>query len=152
MVKDKLGSNALIPVIQGLLQQKTVSTQKDIQIVLKKQGLEVNQVKISRILHKLGAIKVNEDGQDVYRLPLEQMQVSPKDTLKQLVLNITHNEMLIVINTVPGSANLVARMLDLKRDVEILGTVAGDDTIFVAPSKMKYIGKVYQHILQLLLD
>lgn len=113
----------------------------------------VNQVKISRLLHKIGAIKVNEGEKIVYRLPeTELVTITPGDKLKQLILNISHNEVLIVINTLPGSAQLVARLLDLKVNDGILGTVAGDDTIFVAPTKIKQIEAVYQKIYHLLLD
>lgn len=141
----------IIAAISELLQNKLVGTQEEIREALKKQGHTVNQVKISRVLHKLGAIKMNENDRVVYRLPTELASISPKDTLKQLVLNIAHNETLIVIQTAPGSAHLVARMLDLKKGYDILGTVAGDDTIFVAPNKIKQIQSVYQRILKLLL-
>lgn len=141
----------LIVAIQDLLQKKMVRTQDEIREALQKQGFEVNQAMISRILHKLGAIKMNEGNQVVYRLPSELMAITPKDQLKQLVLKITHNETLIVIQTSPGSAQLVARLLDQKNISGILGTLAGDDTIFVAPEKTKLTAELYQTIREILL-
>ncbi|OGT42804.1 MAG: arginine repressor [Gammaproteobacteria bacterium RIFCSPHIGHO2_12_FULL_37_34] len=141
----------LIVAIQNLLQKKMVRTQDEIREVLHKQGFDINQAMISRILHKLGAIKMNEGEQIVYRLPTELIAITPKDQLKQLVLNIAHNEALIVIQTSPGSAQLVARLLDQKNVSGILGTLAGDDTIFIAPDKIRHIDTLYQSIREILL-
>ena len=141
----------LIVAIQNLLQKKMVRTQDEIREFLHKQGFDINQAMISRILHKLGAIKMNEGEQIVYRLPTELITITPKDQLKQLVLNIAHNEALIVIQTSPGSAQLVARLLDQKNVSGILGTLAGDDTIFIAPDKIRHIDTLYQSIREILL-
>src|SRR3990167_8894652 len=139
----------LVVAIQDLLQKKMVRTQDEIREHLCKQGFDVNQARISRILHKLGAIKMTEGNQIVYRLPTELISFTPKDQLKQLILNITHNETLIIIQTSPGSAQLVARLLDQKNVSGMLGTIAGDDTIFIAPEKTKQINKLYQAIREI---
>jgi transcriptional regulator of arginine metabolism len=139
----------LIVAVQHLLQKNKVETQEEICDLLQKKGFHVNQAKISRILHKIGAIKIAEGKKTIYRLPTELVAVSPDQSLKFLVLNIAHNESTIVIQTAPGSAQLVARILDLN-DLEILGTVAGDDTIFIAPTSTKQIQKVFQQIYKIL--
>lgn len=154
MTKSKLNPNKadLVLAIQELLQNKAVGTQEEICAALQNSGFSVNQVKISRLLHQIGAIKMNEGAKVVYRLPSEFMSVTPKDSLKQLVLSIKHNESLIVIQTAPGSAQLVARVLDLKKQAGVLGTVAGDDTIFVAPENIQQIKQIFQNIYQMLLS
>ncbi|OGT34807.1 MAG: arginine repressor [Gammaproteobacteria bacterium RIFCSPHIGHO2_12_FULL_37_14] len=149
MAKKNHSKINLVVAIQDLLQKKMVRTQDEIKKILQKQGFQVNQVKISRILHKLGAIKMSEGNQIVYRLPTELIAITPQDQLKQLVLNITHNETLIIIQTSPGSAQLVARLLDQKNVSGMLGTIAGDDTIFIAPEKTKQINKLYQAIREI---
>ncbi len=141
----------LIIAVQELLQKKTVGTQEEIRAALEQKGFSVHQVKVSRVLHKMGAIKINEGDQVVYRLPTELVSITPNDSLKQLILNITHNESLIVIQTAPGCAQFVARFLDQKNDIGILGTVAGDDTVFVAPEKTKQIKNIHQKIYKMLL-
>jgi transcriptional regulator of arginine metabolism len=141
----------LFVAIQDLLRKGKVGTQEDIRAAMAKQGITLNQARISRVLHKLGAIKINEGEEVVYRLPTELVSITPNDSLRQLILSVTHNESLIVIQTAPGSAHLVARFLDLKNDFGILGTVAGDDTIFVAPEKIKNIALTCKKIHQLLL-
>lgn len=148
----KQNSANIIVALQELLKNKSVGTQEEICAALSKKGLVVNQVKISRLLHKMGAIKMTENDKVVYRLPTELATISPRDNLKQLILNLTHNEVLIVIQTMPGAAQLVARLLDLANDKDILGTIAGDDTIFIAPKKVKQIESVFQKLSKFLLD
>ncbi|HVE44347.1 MAG TPA: arginine repressor [Gammaproteobacteria bacterium] len=141
----------VIVALQELLRQKTVKTQEDICVALKKKGFPINQAKVSRLLHRIGAVKMTENEETVYCLPAEQMTVSPKDTLKQLILNVSHNETTVVIQTAPASAQLVARLLDLKQQPAILGTVAGDDTIFIAPVSVKEIKSLFEQIYRSLL-
>ena len=137
--------------LQEMLQNQAVSTQEEIKESLNKQGFDTNQVKVSRLLHKIGAIKMPEGDNIVYRLPTELMNINPNDSLKQMILSIVHNEAMIIIQTSPGCAQFIARLLDQKKDMRILGTVAGDDTIFIAPEKIKEIKKVYKTISEYLL-
>ena len=150
--KASANKKDLIIAIQALLRDKMVGTQDEICIALEKQGFLINQARVSRMLHKIGAIKMNEGNHVVYRLPTEIVKVSPKDTLKQLTISIRHNESVIVIQTASGSAQSVARLLDLEQNSDVLGTVAGDDTIFVAPVTIKKINVVYQHICKTLFE
>lgn len=69
------------------------------------------------------------------------------DNISSLVIKIDANEAVVVIDTAPGAAQLVARTLDYnKNSFEIIGIVAGDDTIFVAPSSIKNIKKLKTNI------
>lgn len=131
--------HSLVEALKELLFSREAQTQDDLSAALIKKGFEVNQSKISRLLRKMGAIKVeNTKGQTVYSLPREPSPPTPKTELKELILDVLANEALVVIFTSPGSASMVARMLDYAQiDTDILGTVAGDDTIFVAPKSIK---------------
>ena len=72
----------------------------------------------------------------VYCLPSELSVPATSSPLKNLVLDIDHNDFVIVIKTSPGAAQLIARLLDsIGKPEGILGTIAGDDTIFVTPTK-----------------
>src|SRR5581483_2235345 len=110
-------------------------TQEDICSILKKQGYEINQSKVSRLLRKIGATKiVNNKRQIVYSLPREPSPFPLGTPIRNLVLDIVANEALVVIHTAPGAASMIARALDYSQiTTEILGTIAGDDTIFVTP-------------------
>ena len=86
----------------------------------------------------------------VYCLPNELSVPNTSSPLKNLVLDIDHNELLIVIKTSPGAAQLIARLLDSVGKAEgILGTIAGDDTIFVTPTLDINIKELIQTIQKL---
>jgi len=138
--------------LRALLVNGQASSQEDICLQLTNQGFEVNQSKISRLLHKLGAIKTkNEQGLISYGLPKETALPSSLSPLSELVMDITHNESCIVIHTSPGSASLIARILDHnQQDSAILGSIAGDDTIFVAPKSLYHLDKTLAQIQNLL--
>lgn len=145
-------SSEALRALKDILQKGQYSSQQDIKIALEKNGYHLNQSKISRLLHKLGAIKTNsEHHKIIYSLPHEPAPPSSKKILSHLLTNITANETLIVIHTHPGSASLIARLLDHHRqELNILGTVAGDDTVFVSPLSMGHIKKTLiaiQHFL-----
>ena len=142
-----------------LLEEGKVGTHEDIAHALKKQGFNTNQSKISRLLHAIGAVKiVDQDGRNSYRLPHEhglmhEMNRSSKSpAIKQLVINISHNANLIVVNTTPGAASLVAREIDRHMvKLHLLGSIAGDDTIFVAPKDSKRIAQITEQLKQIIM-
>ncbi len=153
MYKDSSHDNAtLLEALTEILRRGEAGTQQEIAEALKAKGLSINQSKISRMLQKLSAIKVkNTLGQTVYRLPKELAPPPNQTPLTQLILKISANETLVVIQTSPGSASLIARMLDFQNsESEILATLAGDDTIFVAPKTIKKINETLNEIKKLL--
>lgn len=145
----------LIEELRSLLTQGLAKTQEELRVHLQKAGYEVNQSKISRLLRKLGAIKTvgnaASGGGIVYQLPFEPEPPSGETTIHHLVMDIQKNEMLIVVRTSPGSASLIARVLDFNADrLKILGSVAGDDTIFVVPQSINRIEEAFKAIKDLL--
>jgi transcriptional regulator of arginine metabolism len=127
--------------LRKILESGKNSTQEEIRDMLEERGFDVNQSTISRDLRKVGAIKaIDTKGRTVYRLSQVASETNfVAQSLGDLILSITNNDSLIVIQTTPGSASLIARHLDINRPAAILGTIAGDDTIFVAPSKEQSI-------------
>ncbi len=144
--------NALVSALSEILRRGNASTQQEICRELTALGFAINQSKISRLLHKLAAIKVkNAQGQISYRLPKELAPPTTQAPLTHLILRIVANETLVVIQTSPGSASLIARMLDFQNsESEILATLAGDDTIFVAPKSVKKIEATFTEVKKLL--
>lgn len=124
--------------LKKILESGKNSTQEELRDMLEARGHDVNQSTISRDLKKIGALKgTDHKGRTIYRLSESVAETSSfaSQSMSDLILNIAHNDSMIVIQTSPGSASLVARRLDMDRPADILGTIAGDDTIFVAPSK-----------------
>jgi transcriptional regulator of arginine metabolism len=124
-----------LEALQELLEGGRAGSQEEIREKLETQGFVVTQSTVSRDLRRLGAVKnLDEDGRTVYRLATETAPPPLKGpSLGDLISSIDTNGSIVVIHTTPGSANLVARHLDHYRPGGILGTIAGDDTIFVAP-------------------
>lgn len=142
----------LTRAFKELLNQERLGSQSEIVDALKKQGFTgINQSKISRMLSKFGAVRTrNTKMEMVYCLPNELSVPNTSSPLKNLVLDVDHNSMLIVIKTTPGAAQLIARLLDsIGKSEGILGTIAGDDTIFVTPTNNKPIDELLQNIQRL---
>lgn len=153
MATKQKPDQSLSSALQLLLTEESAGTQEEICYALQIQGYEVNQTKISRLLRKLGAVKVRDErGKIVYWLPKEPPPPEMSSPVSSLIIDIVANESLILVHTSPGSASLVARLLDYQhRETEILGTVAGDDTIFVAPKSVRQIAKTLKEVRNLLL-
>lgn len=134
--------DALIKAFKDLLNEERFGSQGDIVDGLKALGFDnVSQSKVSRMLTRFGAVRTRNAKQEmVYCLPAELGMPTAKSPLRQLVLDVNHNEAMVIIKTSPGAAQLIARLLDSVGKAEgVLGTIAGDDTIFIAPLKVSEI-------------
>ncbi len=142
----------LVEDLRLLLLEGKVTTQEDICAELQTKGHQVNQSKISRLIRKLNAIKSkNELGQIVYRLAREPAPPTSSSQLSDLIIDVLANETTIIVNTSPGAAQLVARILDHNKSrMHILGTIAGDDSIFIAPTSVITITYTVNEIKNLL--
>ncbi|ARU64722.1 arginine repressor [Histophilus somni] len=135
MINEK--ADSLVNAFKELLSQESFGSQSEIVSALQQMGFtHVNQSKVSRMLTKFGAVRTRNTRMEmVYCLPNELSIPNTGSPLKNLVLDVDHNETLIVIKTSPGAAQLIARLLDsVGKSEGILGTIAGDDTIFVTPT------------------
>jgi transcriptional regulator of arginine metabolism len=142
----------LIKAFKSLLKQEQFGSQAEIVTALQDEGFDnINQSKVSRMLSKYGAVRTrNAKMEMVYCLPAELGVPTAGSQLKNLVLETGYNAALIVIQTSPGSAQLIARLLDsLGKTEGILGTIAGDDTIFITPTMDADIQQVHDSIRQL---
>ena len=92
----------------------------------------------------------NAKSEMVYCLPIEMSVPTTSSPLKNLVVDIDYNSSMVVIKTSPGAAQLIARLLDsIGKSEGILGSIAGDDTIFSTPTKDCSVKKLYQAIIEL---
>jgi transcriptional regulator of arginine metabolism len=125
-----------------ILRSARAHSQEEIAERLKELGHEVTQATVSRDLRELGAVKVRVGDELTYRLPDDVSSIRGGDlveqnlgrTLAQFAVDIQPAASLVVVTTPPGHANAVARALDLAAMSEAIGTIAGDDTIFIATS------------------
>lgn len=142
----------LVQSFKALLNEERFGSQAEIVSALQELGFEnINQSKVSRMLSKFGAVRTrNAKMEMVYCLPAELGVPTATSPLKNLVRGIDYNDALIVIQTSPGAAQLIARLLDSLGKAEgILGTIAGDDTIFITPTREMEIQVLYASIQEL---
>nr|CRI42319.1 Arginine repressor [Chlamydia pneumoniae] len=137
--------------LKEILRLEGAATQEELCAKLLAQGFATTQSSVSRWLRKIQAVKVAGERGARYSLPSS----TEKTTTRHLVLSIRHNASLIVIRTVPGSASWIAALLDQGLKDEILGTLAGDDTIFVTPideGRLPLLMVSIANLLQVFLD
>ena len=142
----------LVKAFRQLLKDESCGSQSQIVSVLQEQGFDnISQSKVSRMLSRHGAVRARNARNDlVYCLPPEMGKLDANISVRDLVEEVVNNGVLIVIKTSPGAAQMVARLLDsISRAEGILGCVAGDDTIFVAPANVKEIPAIQESIKEL---
>jgi transcriptional regulator of arginine metabolism len=118
-----------------LIRSDMLASQEELGDRLSALGFAVTQATISRDLEQIGAVKVRRAGQLSYALP-DQVQAAPGPhlaaVLRDFVRSVDTAANLVVIKTPPGSAHLIGVALDQSSYAEIVGTICGDDTIFIA--------------------
>lgn len=115
--------------VREVIEAEPVATQGAIVAALKARGLTATQSSVSRALARIDAVKLPDGAGGVrYRL---RPAAAPQP--QSLVDRITENGMMVIIKTRPGAANHIAAVIDGARVPGIAGTIAGDDTIFIAP-------------------
>jgi transcriptional regulator of arginine metabolism len=123
--------------VSQILEKESVTSQAELVKLLREQGVDATQVTVSRDLEDLGAVKVRRPGGSlVYAL-----REDPKDrptpelhlrrVLGEWVADVASSGNLVVVRTPPGCAHVVASALDRAGLAEVVGTVAGDDTVLV---------------------
>ncbi|WP_417760476.1 transcriptional regulator ArgR [Shewanella sp.] len=151
-MKTAKSQDDLIKTFKALLKEERFGSQGEIVSALQTEGFgNVNQSKVSRMLSKFGAVRTRNAKQEmVYCLPAELGVPTAGSPLKNLVLDVDHNQAMIVVRTSPGAAQLIARLLDsIGKPEGILGTIAGDDTIFICPANIKSIDDTLETVKSL---
>jgi transcriptional regulator of arginine metabolism len=123
--------------ILRLVQERELSTQTELAEALREHGIETVQATVSRDVAQLGLVKVrNAEGRLVYALPgsedLDRLS-ELASALRRSATNLVAAANLVVIHTPPGNASVLASAIDRAALPDVAGTIAGDDTIFVAP-------------------
>jgi len=134
-----------------LLKAEPVATQAELCRKLARRRIRVTQATVSRDIEELGLIKTREG----YRLP-EPHELAPPPqpavavVLKEFVREVLCAANLVVVKTHPGNAHSVGVAVDAARWPEVVGTVAGDDTILVATPGKRQAARVQKKILAIL--
>jgi transcriptional regulator of arginine metabolism len=124
--------------IRDLLGQRPIRTQQELAGALRERGFRATQATISRDVAELGLIKSNQGGIQTYLVPARVTEAEStgeerlRALLNDLPVEIREAGLMLVLKTLPGSAHAIAAALDRTRWTEIVGSIAGDDTVFVA--------------------
>lgn len=131
--------NTRLEVMKMIISSQEISSQEELRQEMDKAGFSLTQATMSRDLKLLKVAKtINGNGRYVYALPEQQSyrklsedQFTAAALHRQGALSVKFSGNMAVIHTLPGHAGAIAYDIDNKQFKEILGTIAGDDTIFV---------------------
>lgn len=119
-----------------LVTTETIQSQAQLRRLLTHTGHDVTQATISRDLEAIGATKVRDGGVSRYRKQdpdeVRRSRSALTSAVNEFVESVTATGPLVVLHVPPGAAHLVAGKIDAAGMPGVLGTVAGDDTVFVA--------------------
>ncbi len=137
MKKDERMKSLRQEKIREIVENHIVETQEDLAERLRRENIAVTQATVSRDIKELMLVKVpTGGGRSRYAFPASESGSRKENRLGSLfedaVTGVDASGALVVLRTLPGMANAVASALDAAQWPEILGTVAGDDTIFAA--------------------
>ncbi len=126
-----------------LVRQQRLSTQEELVRALKTAGYAATQATVSRDIVELGLLKVARDGAHVYAPPSAVSQAGGgTDRLRRFSedypVEAAVAANMVVLRSSPGTANALGAALDASGLAEILGTLAGDDTVFVATATERH--------------
>ena len=135
--------------VKEIVERVVIRTQDELAEALRGEGIDVTQATVSRDIKEMMLVKVpTGDGCYRYAFPSEQnVTVSAarlEKTFQDSVLSVNSSGNIIVLRTLPGTAQAVAYVLDNIRWPEIIGTVAGDDTIFLVVKPERAVEKVIE--------
>ncbi|MDR0325622.1 MAG: arginine repressor [Oscillospiraceae bacterium] len=120
-----------------IIGRENVETQEDLQVLLRKEGFEVTQATVSRDIKALRVYKtLSEKGAYRYALPSEQpdnvFSARLRTIFRESVTHIDNAQNLVIIKTLPGMASAACSALDAMNAPMVAGSLAGDDTAFIA--------------------
>lgn len=122
--------------IAELIRNEILHSQEEVAHRLGELGFVATQATVSRDLVELGAMKVRRDGKIGYALPADSPppRTAPRldSVIREWVQSIRPAGNLLVMKTPPGSAHIVGVAIDQAQLEEVVGTICGDDTIFIA--------------------
>lgn len=123
--------------ISRLLEEQAVSSQAQLVELLAADGIVATQATVSRDLEDLGAVKVRIPGGTMaYAIPEHAKEATAFDdhlrrVMGEFVVDVAHSGNIVLLRSPPGSAHVVGSALDRSGLRDVLGTVAGDDTVLV---------------------
>ncbi len=141
-------------MILAIIKERSIATQEELGEVLKDEGIDVTQATLSRDIKELGLIKIpTPDGHYRYSIPHDRSMGDVLHRAERMfedsVIGIDYTENMIVVRTLSGSANSVADALDDLDWQEVVGILAGDDTILMIIRRREQVEPVVERLRKL---
>ncbi|MGE5364941.1 MAG: arginine repressor [Bacteroidota bacterium] len=138
--------------IKEILRSMHISGHEELVKQLAKENIFVTQATLSRDFAEMGVIRsVGENGIR-YSINTQETGAQIARMIGFEIISVEHNESLILLRTLPGRAQGVAHFIDRLNKLEILGTVAGDDTTLVIPNSQNSIPVIVEFIKQMMVN
>ena len=135
--------------ILEIVSNETIGTKKELAERLQQEGFETTQATISRDIKELLLVKVNIGG-DKYKYVIAQetpvTDSKLRMVLREFIISYDYSENLLILNTAPGNANTVASAIDRARWPQVIGTLAGDDTVMLVIKPKEAVQEVVEKI------
>lgn len=140
--------------IQELITNEVIGTQEELAQRLLEEGFNVTQATISRDIKEMGLIKVAGFHEEYRYAPQGEISIgSYQERLKRMwrevVVSFDSSENIIVVKTIPGNAQALALLLDHSGWKEVIGSVAGDDAIFLLIKPKEITEEILQRLTDL---
>lgn len=144
-------------LIRQLINEHTVETQEDLSQLLKERGVQTTQATISRDIRELNIVKThNKEGKTYYTIMQQSLfqrsnlsnEEKLAETVAEVSVSLTQVEFMNILTTVPGNAHAIAVIVDKITFPEIVGSLAGDDTILFISRNKEEAKKIYDYFFE----
>ena len=138
--------------IKEILAAHAVASQDDMRRELRKRGCDVTQATLSRDMQEMGIVRVPSANGSRYAISSSPEMQALRPLVGAEVVAINANESLIVVHTLPGCANTVGEFIDVQKNPDVIGTVAGDNTVLVIPQSQRKTSSVVNFLKRKLIE
>ena len=142
--------NSRHEVILNIINESKIRTHESLVEELSKRGIYVTQATVSRDIKELGVIKVPDSDGSIYAVSARWD--NPLRKFAGDVISVTEAGNLVIVRTNPGMASAVAAAVDREMHNEIAGSIAGDDTIFIAVESLSLAAELTEKLKRYLGD
>ena len=129
-----------LTLITEIVTGNKIATQEDLQASLEERGVSITQATLSRDMRELNIIKKRENGKSFYsflHLESEVQRSNLQLQFSRFVVKVASSSVMVVVHTHLGEADLLANALDAQKRSDILGTIAGADTLLITCASAK---------------
>ncbi|MFD1672713.1 arginine repressor [Agrilactobacillus yilanensis] len=137
-------------ILEQIINEHIVSTQDELLGLLKDQGVDATQATISRDIRDLQIVKARDESGNlrymVFQGDSDNNDERLEDTISNVVLSVTQVQFLNVVKTLPSNGNVLAAVIDDLPLKDVVGTVAGHDTVVIISQDNNAADRMYQRI------